>query len=121
MTIDQLLANPLILVLAILTAILGVGRLTRVLTYDPFPPAMAIRMAWLRVTKDGPWGKLATCWWCASFWITLGALLWFWIGSYVLWIQIAWWWFFGALAISYLAAIIITRDTPIEPSSGDDE
>ena len=120
MTIPELIDQPFLLVIAILTAILGVGRITRVLTYDAFPPAIAIRQAWLRLVKDGPWGKLATCWWCASFWITLGAFGWFWLGGIVPWIQIAWWVFFGALAVSYVAAMIISRDEPAEPASSDE-
>lgn len=114
MTLAQLIDNPFLMVLAILTVIFGVGRFTRVMVHDPFPPAIAVRMAWDRITNDGPWSKLLHCWWCFSFWATLGCIGWFAWGQIPGWgfLNVIWWVFWGALAMSYLAAIVIARDEP---------
>lgn len=102
--------HPLIAVAAILTTILGVGRLTRVIVHDSFPPAVWWRITWARITKDGPWVKLFTCWWCLSFWVTLVCIGHAWLSG-LAW---HWWLFWGALALSYVAAMVIARDEPAE-------
>lgn len=112
--IPFLLASPLVLVLAILTAVLGVGRLTRVLVHDPFPPAAWLRARWDDLTDGSGWNKLMHCWWCASQWVSIVAIGHFMLGYYVEWIGWTWWIFWGSLAIGYVAAIIIARDEPEE-------
>lgn len=115
MTIAQLIDNPVLLVLALAVAVLGVGRLTRVIVHDAFPPSIAVRMAWDRlVPDDNPWNKLLHCWWCASFWVTGVCVAWFMWGQIDgwAWLNVVWWLFWGALSISYLAAIVIARDEP---------
>lgn len=97
-------------ILAAIVVLLGAARLTRLVTYDDFPPIVAIRMWWDKVTDDGPWAKLLHCSWCFSFWASLLA-----IGSFFLtplWVPLAWaWWiFWGALAASYVAALIVYWD-----------
>jgi hypothetical protein len=99
-----------VVVLAIITAVFGVGRLTRVIVYDDFPPAVWWRIRWSKWTHDSAWTKLFTCYWCLSPWIMLACLAWWYVGLYVLWITIAWWIFWGWLALSYIAAIIIAHD-----------
>lgn len=101
-----------ITILTILVWIIGTARLTRVLVYDDFPPSIWIRDKWSALTRDGQWSKLVKCWWCASFWIALISLGWYIAGTHVLWISWAWWVFWGALAGSYLATMLIVRDTP---------
>lgn len=98
--------------IAILVAVLGIGRLTRAVVYDDFPPFVWWRMQWDRITNDGPWSKLFHCWWCLSFWVGLFCIGWFIAGWYVLWIAWAWWIFWGALALSYAAVMVIVRDEP---------
>lgn len=115
MTLAQLIDNPFLMVLAILTVILGSGRLTRVIVHDAFPPAIQLRMAWDRlVGDDSSWSKLFHCWWCMSFWVTLGSVGWFMLGQIPgwTWLNVIWWVFWGALAMSYVAAIVIARDEP---------
>lgn len=106
------LDNPWIAILAILVGILGVGRLTRVMVHDDFPPATWWRMTWDKITHDGPWSKLFHCWWCLSFWVALVAIGWFLLTDVhpvFLW---SWWIFWGALALSYVATMVIVRDEP---------
>jgi hypothetical protein len=99
-----------IAIAAVLVAIAGVGRLTRAITYDDFPPSIWWRMRWATWTHDGPWTKLFTCYWCLSPWIMAVAIGWYLLGLLVLWIAIAWWLFWGWLALSYLAAILVNHD-----------
>jgi hypothetical protein len=87
--------------LAIIVLVVGSARLTRILTIDDYPPSIAIRVWWQKVTHDGPWAKLVSCPWCAGPWITLIALASF-AGSFLHpalgWI---WWGFWGWLCLSY--------------------
>lgn len=106
------LHNGWLATLAILVALFGVGRLARIITWDAFPPAIAVRQWWNRITDDGPWAKLFNCFWCMTPWLMLGSLGWFVLGLYVDWIAIAWWLFWGWLALSYASSIIIARDEP---------
>jgi hypothetical protein len=97
-------------VLALVVAIFGVGRLARIITYDEFPPAVWWRVKWSGWTKDGPWTKLFTCYWCLSPWIMAVAIGWYWIGAYVVVLSWLWWIFWGWLALSYVAAIVVNHD-----------
>lgn len=108
------LDNIWIAVLAIIVGIVGVARLTRVIVHDDFPPAVWWRTKWSEWTHDGPWAKLFLCWWCLSFWIALVCIGWFLlidVSAFFLW---TWWIFWGALALSYLATMLIVRDEPNE-------
>lgn len=106
---------PLI-VLTLATAVFGVGRFTRVVVYDRFPPAAWWRQKWTDWTDGTGWQLLFSCWWCFSFWAALACVGW-WIGGlYVAWVAWAWWIFWGALAISYIAAMVIVRDERPEPA-----
>ena len=112
MIADFFLTEPWRIVAVVLVLALGVGRLSRVITYDDFPPAVRVRIWWATLTKDGPWAKLAMCQWCFTPWLMLFAIGWFFLGFVVLWIAWAWWIFWGWLAVSYLASLIIRRDEP---------
>ena len=93
-------------------AVLGAGRLTRLIVHDAYPPAVAVRRWWVRVTwnKDseveGRWGLLATCHWCASPYVFAIALLSAWLTD----LHWGWWLFWGWLAGSYLTAMVVERD-----------
>lgn len=108
--IDTFLTDGWLIVAAALVAIFGVGRLSRIVTYDDFPPAARIRAWWRTRNNDGPWTKLLTCPWCFTPWAMLACLGWFAAGLWVLWIAIAWWVFWGWLALSYAASIVIAYD-----------
>jgi len=109
--IHLFLHNGWLIAAAIAVAVLGVGRLSRILTYDDFPPAMAIRDWWTGLAPYA-WRKLVTCYWCATPWIMLACIGWFAAGLWVEWIAYAWWIFWGWLALSYASSIIIARDEP---------
>lgn len=106
------LDNIWIALLAIVVGVVGVARLTRAIVFDDFPPFVWWRIQWGRITNDGPWYKLFTCWWCLSFWVALGCIGWFLLTDVhpiFLW---SWWIFWGALALGYLATMLIVRDEP---------
>lgn len=109
---NAVMENPLLAALAIVVAVLGVGRLTRAIVYDDFPPSVWWRIKWAEITHDGPWKKLFTCWWCLSFWVSLVCIGWFLLIDLHPVISYSWWIFWGALAVSYAATMIIVRDTP---------
>lgn len=110
--------QPLLFLLAVVTAIAGVGRLARVITYDEFPPSMWVRNTWAKITKGGSWMKLFFCFWCLTPWIMLVSMAWF-IAGY-LWnvdgLIVSWWLFWGWLGLSYLSSMLVARD---EPQNGD--
>jgi len=111
----RLLDNPLILLLAVLVVILGVGRLSRVVTYDAFPPAAWLRDSWnmlLIGTRFEGWAKLITCPWCFTPWLMLVAIVWFMLAGG--WVLVAWWIFWGWLGLAYVASMVIARDEPAE-------
>ena len=108
------LENPWIALLAILVAVVGVARLTRAIVHDDFPPFVWWRIKWSTWTNDGPWSKLFLCWWCLSFWVALTCIGWFLlidVNAFFLW---SWWIFWGGLALSYVATMLIVRDEPKE-------
>jgi hypothetical protein len=104
-------SNLLTWVAFLLVAVLGVGRLARLVTYDDYPPTIAIRIWWHRLTNDNGWAKLASCFWCFTPWAMLVALVWFWLG-YGTWVELVWWAFWGWLAISYVTSMVVARDEP---------
>jgi hypothetical protein len=105
-----LLDDRFLAVIAILVVILGPARLTRVLTYDTFPPAAWVRAQWDRLTEKSGWNMLLHCFWCANPWMTAAAVTWFLLASG--WVLAAWWIFWGVLALAYVGSIVIRRDEP---------
>jgi hypothetical protein len=106
-------SSPFYLVLAILVAVLGVGRLTRILVYDDYPPTMWLRRKWIDLTKAGPWAKLATCLWCASPYVAAVCVAWGALSFNRPW-EWTWWVFWGTLSVAYVAAMVLVRDEPAE-------
>lgn len=103
------------LIPAVLVAVLGVGRIARLVTHDTFPPAAWARQTWTKITLKHPdWNVLFYCFWCFSPWVMLICLGWFLLSLQVAWIAWAWWLFWTWMALSYLAAMVTARDEPAE-------
>lgn len=106
-------------VLAVAVGILGTGRLTRVLVHDEFPPAAWLRQKWsdwVNRHNHQDWGMLLFCWWCAAPWImavTIGTFALSFLHPVLGW---AWWLFWGWLALSYVASMVVARDEPEQPA-----
>lgn len=82
------------------------ARLTRLLTFDSFPPIKWLREKYAGWTDGSDWQLLSYCAYCASFWVTLAVVTW---GVLTDW-QTAWWFVNGIFAASYLAAILVRKD-----------
>lgn len=102
------------LLLAIPVAALGVGRLSRAIYYDAFPPSAWFRAKWDLLTEKSDWNLLMHCPWCITHWIAAFCIGWFFLGWVWFPVAVAWWIFFGWFAISYIASMIIVRDEPEE-------
>lgn len=99
------------LILTLLVAVLGTARVTRIATYDKFPPADKLRRWWVKKTLDTGWEDLATCIWCAGPWLTLMCVVWFLVGwLWVPWLLVAWWIFYTWMALSYLVSQYVYWD-----------
>lgn len=97
------------------------ARLTRLATYDQFPPVLWLREAYAefmdKTERRRGWQVLAYCGYCASFWLTLIVVVWAdlsgvfegWTRDPSLWAS-GWWFLMGTLGASYLAAILMKND-----------
>lgn len=103
-------------VAVVLVTIVSVARITRLLTFDKFPPVKHFRDKYENKTDGTDWFWLALCGYCMAPWVsipviglgfaadvygpsypdTTAALVW--------WIVTGWW------AVSYLAAIVMAND-----------
>jgi hypothetical protein len=97
-------------ILAVIVGVVGAARLTRVVTYDDFPPAMWWRIKWAEITHDGPWAKLFTCSWCLAWYIVLVMMGTFLLTFVWVWAAWLWWIFWGSLAMAYLASMWVYWD-----------
>jgi hypothetical protein len=86
--------------------ILSSARLTRLVTWDHFPPIEWARNKYADKTDGSGWQLLAFCGYCFSFWATGAVVLAGWLSGW----HEAWWLVNGILGGSYLAAIVMVHD-----------
>lgn len=102
-----------------LITITSASRLTRLATYDKFPPVRWLRDKFADWTDTTPrrrsWQLIAFCAYCFSYWPTLAIIL---TGYYSHWHD-AWWIVNGSLGASYLAAILMIHDGEPEDEDSD--
>lgn len=99
------------LVLAGVVATLAVARLTRLVTYDDYPPVKWLRDKWDAKTGESGWNEMLHCGYCFAPWIALPIVVIF-VGLMFGWAVFAsiigiWWVFCSILAVGYSAAIIV--------------
>lgn len=108
------MSNDLYWVAVALVVTVTTSRLTRLWTYDDFPPVAWVRGKYLDFAdKHAPgWAELGFCPWCCGFWIALAVIgcgyaagIYEWTGP-----ESGFWTVAGALSASYLAAMIQVRD-----------
>lgn len=99
---------------AFIIGVLAVGRLTRLLVDDTWPPVMWWRGKWDGWTQTSGWNELFHCGWCISVWIALPWTLWAWLSD----LHWSWWVVSLWLAVAYAAAIVNARDIPAEDRDG---
>lgn len=100
-------------------AVTSASRVTRLVTYDKYPPVVQLRIWWDRLTDVTPakrkpgnpwarenWNLGLHCGYCFSFWAMCAIIAWGYLTDW----QTAWWLVNGALGGSYLAAIMMAND-----------
>lgn len=90
-------------------AVLTVGstaRITRLITFDSYPPAVWLRTKWRALTKDGEWSVLMECPYCFAPYAGAGVLLWGYLSDF----HEPWWWVTGWLTAAYLASVWVIFD-----------
>lgn len=109
--------------ISILT-VLSTARITRLLTYDKFPPIMWLREHFIEWTdktaRRRGWQLLAFCGYCMSFWVAIGIVLW----GHFTEFQEGWWLVNSIFAASYLSAMVMAYDGDTsndDPEDADDE
>ena len=95
-------------------SVVSASRITRLLTYDKFPPIRWARDKYADLTDGSDWQLLAFCPYCMSFWVTITVVLTGWGSG---WHEI-WWIVNGSLGASYLAAILMVHDGEDEDEDG---
>lgn len=127
------MTHPLALLAAYLLGVVAVGRATRLVVHDPYPPIQAVRTWWvgkqaqrdwdttLQQERTGPaygWGSLVECPFCAAPYITavtLAVAIWGDVWTPDLTTVGGWWLVLAVWAsVSYLAAMLVLRDEPAE-------
>lgn len=104
----------------VLTTVVASARITRLLTFDKFPPIKAVRTWYEDKTDGSDWQWLTLCGYCMSPWVTLVVFtLGLVAGVYGDGEQrvgddaigfIIWWLVAGWFALSYLAAMTMAHD-----------
>ena len=91
---------------AVGVGVLGSARITRLVVADDFPPVVSLRIAWDRLTNDGPYSKLVHCPWCFAPWVVLINII------AALWSDLhpAWWLLNLWMAASYAASWVVFHD-----------
>lgn len=97
------------IVLAVLVALFGTARLTRIAVFDDYPPAEWVRSHWIALV-GARWGKLMTCIWCGQPYIAAVCLAW----GYFSDLHWSWWAFWGWMALSQAGSTLLSYDEPAE-------
>lgn len=90
--------------------IMSVARITRLLTYDQFPPISYFRDkisdAGDNTERGRKWALLAICGYCMGFWVALGVVAWGYLADF----DTAWWLVNSVFGAAYLGAIVMKHD-----------
>jgi Na+-driven multidrug efflux pump len=101
--------NTLTTVLAVLVAVFGTARLTRIFAHDDYPPAEWVRAHWLALVGDN-WGNLMRCIWCFQPYVAAICIAW----GYFSGLHWTWWAFWGWMALSQAGSTLLAYDEPAE-------
>jgi drug/metabolite transporter (DMT)-like permease len=93
-------------VAAAIVAAFSAARITRLVTWDKFPPSVWLRMKYAELTHDGPWTVLVECGYCFGVYAAGFVLGWGLLSDF----HWTWWAFNGWMALAYAAAIIMAFD-----------
>lgn len=93
-------------VAAFVLSVVASARITRLVVFDHWPPAVWFRMKWDQWTNDGPWSFLVHCGYCFNVWAALAVVGSGWLSDW----HTAWWLVTGWLSVSYLGAVFVAFD-----------
>ena len=126
------MSNEFYWIAVAVVTVVSASRITRLLTFDAFPPIRWAREKFEDKFDGTGWETIAFCPWCMSPWVTAALVLWAdvagvldgepaWGGDGEL-SQPFWWIFNGIIAGAYLAAMLMVRDGDNSgDTSGDDD
>jgi hypothetical protein len=98
-------------VAAFVLATVSSARITRLVTWDAYPPVAWLRVKWDARTENSDWNLLLHCGYCFSLYVVLLVMGTAWLSIHLTGdIHLAWWLVTGWLTISYLAAICMAYD-----------
>lgn len=103
------------LVAAFVVAVVATSRLTRLFVDDDWPPIVRLREWWVMRVSEG-WAVLVDCPFCVAVYVA-GVNVGAWMAAYFIDVEWVWWlWWVPNvfLTVAYLAAILNTRDIPLE-------
>lgn len=92
-------------VAAAIVAAMSAARITRLITWDDFPPSVWLRIKFADLVGD-KWGKVVNCMWCFGPYAAAFVLGWGYLTGFDKW----WWLFNGWLALAYAASMVVVRD-----------
>lgn len=99
---------------AFLIGVIAVGRATRLLVFDTWPPGKRFR-EWFVVKMGDTWGPLILCPFCTAPYLAALDLAWYLAArEWSTPLFFAWWIVNVWAALSYLAAILVAYDQPEE-------
>lgn len=89
-----------------LVTITSTARITRLLTFDLFPPIRWARDKFAERTDGSDWQLIAFCPYCMSFWVGAAVIGTGWLSDW----HTAWWLINAVFGSSYLAAMLMVAD-----------
>lgn len=98
--------TPFEWVAAMFVAVVCTARITRLITFDLFPPMVWLRGLWEKITRNGDWALLFFCGYCMGFWVACANVAWAYLSDF----STAWWIFNSAWTVAYLAPILMVHD-----------
>lgn len=93
-------------VAAFLVGTLAVGRVTRLVVFDSWPPVAFIRRKWDAFTNTSDWNLLLHCQYCLAPYFAAADVGW----AYLADLHWSWWFVNLIFAASYTAAMVVTWD-----------
>lgn len=97
--------------IAAILSVFAVGRVTRLIGFDDYPPMIWVRTRYLALLpEESAWGKLVECAFCIAPYVSALYLL----GAYLVGYNAGewYWWLVQWGALSYAAAILVAYDQP---------
>lgn len=93
-------------VCAAVISVVSTARITRLVTWDTFPPSVWLRTKWDQWTHDGAWSTLVHCGYCFGLWAGAFVVGWGYLSDF----HWTWWLFNGWMTVGYMASMVMAFD-----------